>query len=116
VLVAYAHDADPEVFEKEVRALGVNRESQVVVYDKVGTFSSPGAWWMFKAMGHDAVVLDGRLPAGSRQGCPQNPMTCGYPGERLSTRGPSATRVVHTWEGRIFHRSLFRLPGATPTW
>jgi thiosulfate/3-mercaptopyruvate sulfurtransferase len=54
----------PEVFEKEVRALGVNEESQVVVYDKVGIFSSPRAWWMFKAMGHDAVaVLDGGLPA-----------------------------------------------------
>lgn len=54
----------PETFETEVRALGVSRHSQIVVYDKVGIFSSPRAWWMFKAMGHDAVaVLDGGLPA-----------------------------------------------------
>jgi thiosulfate/3-mercaptopyruvate sulfurtransferase len=54
----------PELFEREVRALGVNASSRVVVYDRIGTFSSPRGWWMFKAMGHDAVaVLDGGLPA-----------------------------------------------------
>lgn len=53
-----------ELFEREVRALGVNRDSRVVVYDRIGVFSSPRGWWMFKAMGHDAVaVLDGGLPA-----------------------------------------------------
>ncbi|HTV20980.1 MAG TPA: rhodanese-like domain-containing protein, partial [Polyangiaceae bacterium] len=31
----------PEVFERELRSLGVNTNSQVVVYDKVGIFSSP---------------------------------------------------------------------------
>jgi thiosulfate/3-mercaptopyruvate sulfurtransferase len=61
----------PDVFEKEVRALGVNQHSQIVVYDKVGIFSSPRAWWMFKAMGHDAVaVLDGGLPAWVAAGLP----------------------------------------------
>jgi thiosulfate/3-mercaptopyruvate sulfurtransferase len=61
----------PEVFEAEVRALGVNQQSQVVVYDKVGIFSSPRAWWMFEAMGHDAVaVLDGGLPAWVAAGLP----------------------------------------------
>lgn len=63
-----------EVFEREVRALGVNQNSQVVVYDKVGIFSSPRAWWMFKAMGHDAVaVLDGGLPAWVAAGAPTEP-------------------------------------------
>jgi len=61
----------PELFEREVRALGVNENSQVVVYDKVGIFSSPRAWWMLKAMGHDAVaVLDGGLPAWVAAGLP----------------------------------------------
>jgi thiosulfate/3-mercaptopyruvate sulfurtransferase len=61
----------PEVFEREVRALGVNQQSQIVVYDKVGIFSSPRAWWMFKAMGHDAVaVLDGGLPGWVAAGLP----------------------------------------------
>ena len=53
-----------ESFEREVRALGVNEGSRVVIYDRIGVFSSPRGWWMFKAMGHDGVaVLDGGLPA-----------------------------------------------------
>ena len=54
----------PGSFEREVRALGVRRDSVIVCYDSVGIFTSPRAWWMFRAMGHDAVaVLDGGLPA-----------------------------------------------------
>ena len=53
-----------ELFEREVRALGIDTGSRIVIYDRIGTFSSPRGWWMFKAMGHDAVaVLDGGLPA-----------------------------------------------------
>jgi thiosulfate/3-mercaptopyruvate sulfurtransferase len=60
-----------DLFTREVRALGVNRASRVVVYDRIGIFSSPRAWWMFKAMGHDAVaVLDGGLPAWLDAGLP----------------------------------------------
>ncbi|HKO89680.1 MAG TPA: sulfurtransferase [Polyangiaceae bacterium] len=52
------------LFEEGVRALGICKSSQLVVYDRVGVYSSPRAWWMFKAMGHDCVsVLDGGLPA-----------------------------------------------------
>lgn len=54
----------PELFEQEVRALGVNQNSHVVIYDRTGIYSSPRAWWMFKAMGHEQVaVLDGGMPA-----------------------------------------------------
>jgi thiosulfate/3-mercaptopyruvate sulfurtransferase len=54
----------PELFEREVRSLGVRNDSVVVVYDRVGVYASPRAWWMFKAMGHEQVaVLDGGLPA-----------------------------------------------------
>jgi thiosulfate/3-mercaptopyruvate sulfurtransferase len=54
----------PEIFEREVRALGVRRDSVIVCYDSLGIFTSPRVWWMFRAMGHDAVaVLDGGLPA-----------------------------------------------------
>lgn len=60
-----------ELFTREVRALGVGSLSQIVVYDRVGIFSSPRAWWMFLAMGHDAVsVLDGGLPAWRASGLP----------------------------------------------
>ena len=51
-------------FEVNARALGVNQDSQIVVYDHYGIFSSARAWWLFKAMGHKNVaVLNGGLPA-----------------------------------------------------
>ena len=54
----------PEFFADEMQKMGVNHDSAIVVYDKVGVYSSPRAWWMFRAMGHDQVaVLDGGLPA-----------------------------------------------------
>ncbi len=50
-------------FEESARKLGVNNQSIIVVYDAMGVFSSPRAWWMFKIMGHQKVyVLDGGLP------------------------------------------------------
>lgn len=51
-------------FTRECRVLGICKDSVVVVYDNRGIYSSPRAWWMFKAMGHEQVyVLDGGLPA-----------------------------------------------------
>ena len=51
-------------FETEFRSLGINEDSLIVVYDDVGVYSSPRAWWMIRAMGHkDVAVLDGGLPA-----------------------------------------------------
>ena len=53
-----------ELFQEEVRKLGINTNSAIVVYDDVGIYASPRAWWMFRAMGHSNVaVLDGGLPA-----------------------------------------------------
>ncbi|MBX3036459.1 MAG: sulfurtransferase [Anaerolineales bacterium] len=54
----------PEFFQDEAQKLGINQDSAIVVYDNVGIYASPRAWWMFRAMGHDNVaVLDGGLPA-----------------------------------------------------
>ncbi|MDP4687337.1 MAG: sulfurtransferase [Salibacteraceae bacterium] len=53
-----------EAFEKEAQKLGVNEDSVIVIYDNLGIYNSPRAWWMFRAMGHENVaVLDGGLPA-----------------------------------------------------
>ena len=61
----------PELFEAKVRQLGVNSDSTIAVYDDVGLYASPRAWWMFRAMGHDRVyVLDGGLPAWIAAGQP----------------------------------------------
>jgi thiosulfate/3-mercaptopyruvate sulfurtransferase len=53
-----------EFFTDEVRKMGINQDSAIVVYDRIGIYSSPRAWWMFRAMGHTQMaVLDGGLPA-----------------------------------------------------
>jgi thiosulfate/3-mercaptopyruvate sulfurtransferase len=71
---------DPAEFAVHARRLGVEPDSQVVVYDSQGLFSAPRVWWMFRVMGHDQVaVLDGGLPKWIaedhpvEQGWPQNP-------------------------------------------
>ena len=52
-----------ELFQEEARKLGINSNSVIVVYDDVGLYASPRAWWMFRAMGHQQVaVLNGGLP------------------------------------------------------
>ena len=54
----------PEFFTEEMQEMGVNEDSAIVVYDNVGVYASPRAWWMFRAMGHENVaVLDGGLSA-----------------------------------------------------
>jgi thiosulfate/3-mercaptopyruvate sulfurtransferase len=60
---------NPEAFAQAARKLGVNKESKIVVYDSLGIYSSPRAWWLFKIMGHSTVwVLDGGLPEWAKQG------------------------------------------------
>lgn len=52
-----------EQFQKEARALGINRDSAIIVYDDKGVYSSARAWWLFKVFGFKNVaVLDGGLP------------------------------------------------------
>ena len=59
----------PEAFTEEAQKLGINQNSIIVVYDNLGVYSSPRAWWMFRAMGHEQVfVLDGGLPEWQKAG------------------------------------------------
>jgi thiosulfate/3-mercaptopyruvate sulfurtransferase len=58
-----------EAFSKAARNLGINKDSKIVVYDSLGVYSSPRAWWLFKIMGLSNVwVLDGGLPEWVSQG------------------------------------------------
>lgn len=51
-------------FQTQVRNLGINKDSCIVVYDEHGIYSSPRVWWLFKTVGFDNVtVLDGGFPA-----------------------------------------------------
>ena len=61
----------PKQFETEAKKLGINKNSTIVVYDNLGIYSSPRAWWLFKIMGHQNVaVLDGGLPEWVKEGYP----------------------------------------------
>jgi len=52
----------PEAFAQAVSSLGVGNETTVVVYEVAPPRSAARAWWSFRAMGHDnVVVLDGGL-------------------------------------------------------
>ena len=54
---------NPEHFEEECRKLGIHQDSEIVVYDHHGVYSSPRVWWLFQVMGHQNVaVLNGGLP------------------------------------------------------
>jgi len=88
-------------FQEEMQKMGVDEESAIVVYDKDGIYSSPRAWWMFRAVGHDQVaVLDGGLPAW---------IQAGY--ETVPTLAPSKGRgnFVSRPQGGLFVDSSFVL-------
>ncbi|EGU33915.1 thiosulfate sulfurtransferase [Vibrio ichthyoenteri ATCC 700023] len=58
-------------FNQLAQQIGLNNDSIIVVYDNSGTFASPRAWWMLKAMGHQQVfVLDGGLTEWKQYGLP----------------------------------------------
>lgn len=55
---------DENHFTQCLQALGLNQHSAVVIYDSLGLFTSPRAWWMLKSMGfRNCAVLNGGLPA-----------------------------------------------------
>ncbi|MBA4803163.1 MAG: 3-mercaptopyruvate sulfurtransferase [Brevundimonas sp.] len=61
----------PEAFAARMGSLGVSDDALIVVYDSVGLWSAPRAWWMLRAMGALRVrVLDGGLPAWRAAGLP----------------------------------------------
>ncbi|MFZ6873362.1 sulfurtransferase [Undibacterium sp. Di27W] len=51
-------------FIATLQALGINEDSQVIIYDAHGGMFAARLWWMLRWVGHKAVaVLDGGLPA-----------------------------------------------------
>ena len=56
-----------EHFQTEVQNLGINQDSCIVVYDNLGVYSSPRAWWLFKLFGFENIaVLNGGFPEWKR--------------------------------------------------
>ncbi len=72
-----------EFFADEMQKMGINQDAAIVVYDRVGIYSSARAWWMFRAMGHAQVaVLDGGLPAWAAAGFETVPQLKEKPAQR----------------------------------
>ncbi|MFO0686242.1 MAG: sulfurtransferase [Sandaracinus sp.] len=60
-----------DVWQRTLAQLGVKAGARVVVYDdKNGTNPAARAWWMLRASGIDARVLDGGLAAALAEGLP----------------------------------------------
>lgn len=65
-----------EQFQNNARALGINKNSAIVVYDDKGIYSSARVWWLFKAFGFNNVaVLNGGFPAWLNAEYQTEPMT-----------------------------------------
>ncbi|KAI0242287.1 Thiosulfate sulfurtransferase [Lamellibrachia satsuma] len=64
----------PEAFQQQVRLVGVDADTHVIVYDSQGLggcFVGSRAWWMFKLFGHEKVsVLNGGLQRWIADGLP----------------------------------------------
>lgn len=61
----------PAEFAAAMRALDVRPDSPVVVYDSVGVFSAPRAWWTLCTFGHRSVaILNGGMPRWAAEGYP----------------------------------------------
>lgn len=61
----------PAYFSQAAQTLGIHKNSKIVVYDKMGIYSAPRVWWLFRLMGHEAItVLDGGFPAWQTAGFP----------------------------------------------
>jgi thiosulfate/3-mercaptopyruvate sulfurtransferase len=60
-----------ETFAATLARLGLQSDSRIIVYDdKNGTNPAARAWWMLRAVGLDARVLDGGLAAAIDAGLP----------------------------------------------
>jgi len=84
----------PEAIRSLLESIGLQDDTQLVIYDVGGT-ASGRLWWMARWIGHEAVaVLDGGLNAWKRAGFPlSDEPTAARPVGRLSVRPPRSTLV-----------------------
>jgi thiosulfate/3-mercaptopyruvate sulfurtransferase len=76
-----------EQFAKEMGALGVGTETQIVLYDARENMWAARVWWMLRAFGFDeAAVLDGGWRAWTAQGRPVCSEPCSYPPAQFTAR------------------------------
>ena len=77
--------------------MGVDRHTQVVVYDRNGCNYCGRLWWMLKWLGHNAVaVLDGGLQAWQAAGGATESGPAPAPAVRVFEPGPPLRQLVMT--------------------
>lgn len=85
----------PVEFSSRMRKKGIGDGMRIVCYDSLGLYSAARAWWMFRIMGHeDVVVLNGGLKKWKAEGRPLE-------------SGPPAARTPRHFTAR-FNASLVR--------
>jgi len=85
----------PQEFAEAVSALGVSDTDDIIVYDALGMFSAPRAWWTFKTMGADNVrVLEGGFDRWKESGLPVETGRQNPPRPRLFATRFDASRVA----------------------
>lgn len=88
-----------EVFASWLQSVGMNQDTQVVVYDRNGMNYCGRLWWMLKWCGHDAVaVLDGGLQAWVAAG-----------GTVVSNQDNATNETVHESGNFELHEPLLKL-------
>lgn len=61
---------EPDALAQTLASLGINNNSQVVVYDDMGGAMAARAWWMLVQQGIEVYVLNGGFGAWQKQGLP----------------------------------------------
>jgi thiosulfate/3-mercaptopyruvate sulfurtransferase len=86
----------PEDFARSMSEQGIGDEAAVVAYDDVRGSVAARLWWMLRATGHRAALLDGGLDGwpGPLETGPARPR----PAATFTARPWPADRVVHTEE------------------
>jgi thiosulfate/3-mercaptopyruvate sulfurtransferase len=49
-------------FKETLKRYNINKKNQIICYDQYGMYSSPRAWFIFKAYNFNVSILDGGLP------------------------------------------------------
>lgn len=115
----------PEKFASRMKKMGIGDGMRVVVYDRLGLYSAPRAWWMFRVMGHqDVAVLNGGLPKWKAEG---RPLESGEPIKRserhfTARKNAGLVRDLYDMQGMLKNgamqivdaRAAARFEGADP--
>jgi thiosulfate/3-mercaptopyruvate sulfurtransferase len=97
-----------DAFARQMSALGLGDDDDLVVYDGSGAnISAARAWWTFRVFGHARVaVLDGGIGKWRREGRPLEPGIVTLPPSRFTARlDPAAVRDLAAVRANLSHPS-----------